>query len=477
MELLFESRTNLGEFTGHLNFIQHKPQIHPEPVLRPDSFADGQGVSIYGSVLSDRGKLRMWYHAVPQDWDMKTDMSSIAYAESDDGIRWTKPALGIVEHGPQPNNLTNLGLHSATVFIDPGSEPSHRYRATGCGYKGLFLCHPDIVEMGYYTAHSADGLHWTLDAPTPRWRSADVITSIYHPGRGGGLTAMKFTPRSMRLNRRSIHTAEFRNGTYSEPVSALYPDEFDDIRAATRGFHSCDYYGMGMLPAGQATVGFLWNYWHELPYTGSPTCGTALYGTSDITLVYQPEAGGRWFHMPGRPIFVDHTEVPWARSGWVNSASNVVEVGDEHRLYFSGRPTSHGYGWTPDWKPLPKWADYMRRHVGSGITFAHWPKWRLFGFESAPEGSFRIQLGAIERPSEFHLNYEVIRPGGSVRVEMQAEGVAKVHALDDSIPLAGNSTSEKAAWKSGAAIPPTPSASVVLHLENARVYAYEVRAV
>lgn len=477
MELLFESRTNLSGFSGHLNFIQHKPRIHPEPVLRPDTFADGAGVSIYGSVLRDGDRLRMWYHAIPQDWDYQRDMSSIAYAESADGITWTKPALGILPHGPGPNNFTNLALHSATVFIDPDSPPSHRYRATGCGYKGLFMAHPDITQMGYYTAHSADGLRWTLDAPTPRWLSADVITSVWHPGRRAGLTAMKFTPRCMRLLRRSIHTAECRNGAYSDAVSALYADEFDDVCAATRGFHSCDYYGMGMLPAGQGTAGFLWNYWHELPYTGSPTCGCALYGTSDITLVYQPEAGGRWFHMPGRPMFIDHTELPWARNGWINSASNVVEVGDEHRLYFSGQPTSHGFGWTPEWKATPKWVEHMKRHVRSGITFASWPKWRLFGFEADPEGSFAIHLGKIAAPSELFLNYEIIKPDGCVRAEVHTEGGVKAHTFEDSVPLTGSSIGSKATWKTGAVLLPTPSATVFLQIENARVYAYEVRPV
>ena len=159
MELFFEARANLDSFSGHLNFVHRPPRLHPEPVLRPDTFSDGAGVTIYGSVLRDGGRLRMWYHAIPQDWDYQRDMSSIAYAESEDGITWTKPALRILEHGPGPNNLTNLGLHSATVFIDPASPPSHRYRATGCGYKGLFLCHPQIEQMGYYTMHSADGLH------------------------------------------------------------------------------------------------------------------------------------------------------------------------------------------------------------------------------------------------------------------------------------------------------------------------------
>lgn len=471
MELLFECRTNLGGFSGHLNFFQRRPEIHPEPVLRPDCFTDEKGVSIYGSVLRDGGTLRMWYHAIPADWDMRTDMASIAYAESEDGYRWTKPSLGIVEHGPGPNHLTDLGLHSATVFLDPTAPPSHRYRATGCGYSSLFLVNPGVTDYGYYTAHSSDGLRWTMDQSQPRWRAGDVITSIWHPGRGGGLTAMKYTPRWMRITRRSIHTAELRQGVYSDAVTALYPDEFDDVCAYSRGFHSCDYYGMGLLPAGRGTVGFLWNYWHELPYTGAGQVG--LYGTSDVTLVYQPDPGGRWLHMPGRPIFLDHTSQPWM-SGWINTASNVVEVGDEHRLYFSGRPTSHGYGWTPDWTPHSRWAEYMARHVRSGITFARWPQWRLFGFESDPEGGFTIDLGEIARPSEVVLNYEIKAPDGCITAELRGEGL-QTRAREDCLPLTGDSTGEAVRWQSGSVIPPTPVAALALHLENARVYAYELR--
>lgn len=470
MELLFECRTELSDFKGQLNFFQRKPEVHPEPVLRPDCFADAKGVSIYGSVVSDGGKLRMWYHAMPGDWDMRADMSSIAYAESEDGLEWTKPALGILDHGPGPNNLTDLGLHSATVFVDPGSPPSHRYRATGCGYEGLFLCHPQIKDYGYYTAHSADGLHWVLDHNTPRWRSGDVITSIYHPGRGCGLTALKYSPRWMRMGRRSIHTAEFRDGEYSGAVTALYPDEFDDICATTRGYHSCDYYGMGMMPAGQATVGFLWNYWHQLPYTGAHH--GALYGASDVTLVYQPGPGGRWFHAPGRPIFIDHTELPWTR-GWVNSASNVVEVGDEHRLYFSGQPSGHGFGLDTEWQSIPRWREYVGRHAASGITFARWPKGRLFGFEAHPEGSFSIRLGRVDKPSRVLLNYEVVGPEGCIRAELSGDGI-ETRAPADAVPMAGDGLAEAVSWQCGAEVPPTSSAVLTLHVENTRVYAYEL---
>jgi hypothetical protein len=73
MELLFESRENLAGFDRHLNFVQRRPQMHGEPVLRPDTFVDGAGVYDDGSVLPDGGKLRMWYGAVSRDRDYQND--------------------------------------------------------------------------------------------------------------------------------------------------------------------------------------------------------------------------------------------------------------------------------------------------------------------------------------------------------------------------------------------------------------------
>ena len=469
-ELLFEARTNLGGMSGRLQFFQRPPEIHPEPLLQADTEADGGMLSLYGSVLRDGGKFRMWYYAAPRRRSVPNDANFVAYAESDDGLHWVKPALGLVMPELPENNLTGLGLHSATVFIDPDSPAEFRYRATGCGRREYANPFQQFTQPGYYTAHSADGLRWTLDSPEPRWRMIDVITSIWHPGRHCGLIALKRTPTLLRMARRSIHTAEFRDGVYSDDVSALYPDEYDDMLAAHRGYHSADYYGMGMMPAGTATVGFLWNFWHAVPYyRGFGNGPQALYGTSDVTLVYQPEPGGRWLHLPGRPLFIDHERLPW-RTGWVNTAANVIEVGNEQRLYFSARNTTHGFGLDEGWKPLPA-AD--RSQETSYITFAHWPKWRLFGFESLPEGTLEIRLGDLAQPSELRLNYEMNRPHGSIRAALTgAEG--SVRDLTDSLPLTGSALAGRVEWKTGAVIPPTPNAKLTLHLQNARVYAYEV---
>ena len=108
MELLFESRTNL-KAGGKLYFFQRRPRIHPEPVLTPDTFVDGAGTSLSGTVLHDGGMYRMWYQAWPRDWDGKNG-ELIGYAESDNGLDWRKPKLGQVEYAGDgaENNLAHV---------------------------------------------------------------------------------------------------------------------------------------------------------------------------------------------------------------------------------------------------------------------------------------------------------------------------------------------------------------------------------
>lgn len=469
MELLFESRQDIQAHVGQTHFIQHRPTVHAEPVLRPDTFADRYGASVYGTVLREHDVFRMWYQAMPGDWDLEREMAGVAYAESADGLIWKKPRLNLLEGPYRETNYCNLGLHCPSVFIDPEAPDSHRYRATGFATPQLFMAPPGLSAPGYYTSHSADGLTWHLDSTEPQWRSADVITSIYHPGQRRGLAAMKYSARVQRIDRRCIHTAELRNGQWSPAKSALYPEEYDDIAAMSRGYASCDYYGMGMMPAGSGTVGFLWNYWHSLPYTGRQNC--ALYGTSDVTLVYQPEPGGKWFHMPGRPNFIDHREYEWM-SGWVYTASGPVEIGDEQRLYFTGMPFEHGFNLNSDWKRNDRWAGHMIKHCERAIGFASWPKDRLFGIESPREGGFTIDLGAISRPARLLLNYKASH-GGSIRVEL-ARGDGSFGEF--SCALSGDEISSVVNWSNGSTIAPSNRQSVKarISLEKATAYAYEV---
>lgn len=468
MELIFESRRNLSNYTGSLHFVQWRPEVHQEPVIRPDTFVDAKGVSSYGTVLNENGKLKMWYQVMPEDWPGNVDVASVAYAESEDGYHWKKAPLGIVEHGPGDNHLCDLALHSPSIFYDPSAPPSHRYRATGCGRPG-FLARPNLTH-GFYSAHSADGLHWELDADEPLWVAGDVITNTYHPGRQAGIVALKTAPWVHRMRRRCIHTAQFKNGQYSDHVSALYPDEYDDIVAMRHGHVSADYYGMAMQPAGQGTVGFIWNFWHDLPYWKGVPYGA--HGHSAITLAFQEREGDRWLHAPGRPSFISHHDLPWTQHGWIYSSSAPVEIGDEHRLYFSGVNFEHYRFRDPEGQPVEHWERWIEEYGVGGITFARWPKYRLFGFDTPREASFTIELSDVEQPFELCLNYHA-RRGGRVFASIDGE---ERYSVANSVALCGDEITSPVVWKHGSVITPPENGkvAVTLTLEMAAVYAYEV---
>ncbi|MHB0937373.1 MAG: hypothetical protein ACYDCO_25365 [Armatimonadota bacterium] len=472
MELLFESRSNLGGFHGKIYFRQGQAELLPEPVLVGDTPADGTGASIYGTVLKDGGVYRMWYQAWPRDWTGH-DTALVGYAESDNGLDWRKPALGIVEYnGSTANHLCNLGFHSPSIFIDPTAPTSHRYRATGFTGPSYVGAPAGTGVTGYYTAHSADGLHWTPDAPEPRWPQGDVITSVYHPAQGRAITALKISPRANGFQRRAVWNAELRDGAWSREICALVPDEFDDVCAIARGLASGDYYGMGMLPAGTGTAGFLWQFRHSLPRTAGN--GAGVFGITDVSLVYQEAPGARWLHAAGRPDFISHGTLPWTEGG-IYTSSCPVEVGSEQWLYLCGAKHTHAWYLNERWELNQALKDQL---IGEGIArigIARWPKDRLFGFTADPEGGLTIDLGEITVPSTLALNYTT-EPGGSVRVALIAGEPIAGRTAEEVLPLTGQALDAAVTWQDGPVIQPQHGrhVSAVLSMDRATVYAYEV---
>ena len=75
---------------------------------------------------------------------------ALLYATSKDGIRWTKPSLGIVKfQGSKANNIVRRGLGGSGVIKDNRDpNPQRRYKA--------FYC----TNAGYKMRYSSDGLRW-----------------------------------------------------------------------------------------------------------------------------------------------------------------------------------------------------------------------------------------------------------------------------------------------------------------------------
>ena len=120
----------------------------------------------YFSVFKDKEVYRMYYRGARTlangVYDRDTEVT--CYAESPDGIHWTKPRLGLHEfNGSKDNNIIlpfdKRGISSNfAAFLDdrPGVPAAERYKAVGG--KG---------EVGLCRMVSADGIHWRSFADQP----------------------------------------------------------------------------------------------------------------------------------------------------------------------------------------------------------------------------------------------------------------------------------------------------------------------
>ena len=94
------------------------------------------------SILYDEGRYRMWYTAWPDPDDpaisahhkprSSGNPEYVCYAESEDGLNWERPELGLCEYGAsRANNIlfpaAHFGLHS--IFRDPTAADAERYKA------------------------------------------------------------------------------------------------------------------------------------------------------------------------------------------------------------------------------------------------------------------------------------------------------------------------------------------------------------
>jgi hypothetical protein len=103
--------------------------------------------AFYTTVIKDGDRYRMYYRGE----SVAGFRNTICYAESADGIRWTRPELGMVEiDSSKKNNVLMLANQCLAPFLDgrAGVPADERYKANMEDRAGLF---------GYV---SADGLHW-----------------------------------------------------------------------------------------------------------------------------------------------------------------------------------------------------------------------------------------------------------------------------------------------------------------------------
>ena len=108
----------------------------------------------YFTVLSHGDRYRMYYRGMPEARHT-LDTEVTCYAESEDGIHWTRPELGLFEvQGTRKNNVIlarHRACHNFAPMFDtnPAAPDAERYKALG-----------GTGQPGLIALASPDGIHW-----------------------------------------------------------------------------------------------------------------------------------------------------------------------------------------------------------------------------------------------------------------------------------------------------------------------------
>jgi hypothetical protein len=151
---------------------------HPaNPVIKRSEPWEGIGPYVWGNRLMQdpaNGQFRLWYSS----YEFAGNAYRWGLATSPDGLKWTKPDLGIQEvHGKPARNCLPLGPHgekgARCIARDPRPTTPDERRFLGVRF----------TYDGEFVSFSPDGIHWTEHPKNPVWHVPSDIIHVMWDGR------------------------------------------------------------------------------------------------------------------------------------------------------------------------------------------------------------------------------------------------------------------------------------------------------
>lgn len=421
-------------FTQNLKLEMRSPERHPgNPVVArgPDGAADSWAVQFYGSVLRnpDTGKYRLWYVAVSKEERLSQTTARsapwrVAYAESDDGIAWTKPSLGLVEAGgTTDNNLVRIdppiGILNLKVLDEPDDpNPERRYKM------GAHVWFPkNDVRLGTLaTFASADGLTWKLlsdarpvDAEMPE---SETLVPPLHLEPVGGLyqwdglyylSGQNAIPAARPYHGRVSRTfvsPDFVNWSQSSAIQMVRTPQHDLLGPGKSREGEQTHEGIAVWPRGDVLLGIS-GLWH----------GTAEWKDLTIDLGFVISNDGIQFREPmhGWTFLERGEDGAWDQGGLLQG-QGFFNVGGETRIYYGA--------WDPrGWEGSPP---------RGGIGIVTLPRDRFGDLvvdeSTRGEGNYQMRetvsdfmtraLRIEEGPRRFFVNADGLGDAASLKIEL-----------------------------------------------------------
>jgi hypothetical protein len=332
----------------------HPVRKHPaNPLLWPQESWEGAVALVYGSVIRDGDKYRMWY------------LSSLgmSYAESKDGITWVKPSLGLFQidgnntnvvvrrsaDGEQLNTFPHcyetLGVHKDPREQDPARRYKMGFVSIQFDYTGP---REDVFHRGQRrglgVAASPDGIRWTL---VDNWATETICDGPAHwmfdPRREKYVLYGRTKHTPPEVKRRWAEDPWCRKKCWGRAVTRIESPDFVNWDMTEHGVGPVVLAVDSQDPVGTEIYSMM-VFLYESVYIGL----VQVYHNHpdehylDVQLAVSRD-GVDFTRVGDRSPFIPVGSVgDWDRFN--NSIANnpPFVVGDELRFYYSGRTYRHG---------------------------------------------------------------------------------------------------------------------------------------
>ena len=437
----------------------------------PDSAPDSARIDYYGSVVQMNGKFHMWYRgSARQD----PGYFRVCYATSEDGLKWERPALGLVEfNGNKQNNLVDLDMGSTIgicVLHEP-EDPDPKKRLK-------MFCEVRPLNYGA-VAYSGDGLHWTPSPNNP------VVKFLVEPSgivKRDGMYHVTLQGENGSFQRRvliSLASADFEH--WAEAVALGFRRDAFPPRPYVTGKSVGPqvHIGAGLWDRGNVVLG-MYGQWNGPPTESDDRRMLRM----NLGLIVSNDA--LHYHEP-IPDFklVDAYEEDWSFED-PHGAPPCLSQGQG--VYNHGDLTMTWYGiwgyrnqairavtWTRD--RLGYFQPTQKPLEGQGLNDPDRPDVLPPNFVSCP-------IDIKNAGARFFVNADNLSPQAELKVELLDKGFKPIAAFsgDDCVPLREGGLRQPVRWRGGDALKAGDRPVRVrvtyqgVRLEDPRVYAVYVTA-
>jgi hypothetical protein len=406
------------------------------------------------TVLQEGGKFRMWYECYDIEGWPTADDTSFCYAESSDGIHWSKPKLGLFSyHGSTANNILfrQIGegkarsrVHGSAVFCDPAAPPAERYKAVS---QGLFQ---GVGERPYWIAGmtSPDGFRWN--------RIASPVCHVFADSQYSGFWDAELQQ----------YVLYGRVGGRGRAIGRAASKQFDNFPPLSLVLQ---------VDEGESPDGDLYNpACIRLPgrdglYLMCPSLFRHKADTLDIHLATSRD-GVHWTRPDPQTPLIPLGKPGEFDSGSLYMANGCALVGDEIWFYYSGSPLKHEET-TPETLANPVNRRLFSRAVGL--------RDRLVSAMAGASGGTFLTPPLQYQGARLHVNIAT-RPGGTVRVGLIDRDGRPISGrqVEDCRPLGNADRPQVVAWKSGEDVAAWSKQGVRLRFElrDADVFGFQLLA-